>query len=83
VQGRTAAKSAQVTIRMLQRLTEDLAAAVMSVDAAHPVAKNKRCGASFEAGLGPHSEAETLAMVFGETHRAHPHIYIGLMTSVP
>jgi hypothetical protein len=68
---------------MLQRLTEDLAAAVISVDAAHPVAKNKRSGVSFEAGLGPHSEAETLALVFGEVRRAQPHIYIDLTTSVP
>jgi hypothetical protein len=68
---------------MLERLTEDLAAAVISVDAAHPVAKNKRGGVSFEAGLGPHPEAETLALVFREVRRAQPHIYIDLTTSVP
>jgi hypothetical protein len=55
----------------------------MSVDALRPIAKNKRSGLTFEAGLGPHSEAETLALVFGETQRSHPDIYIGLTTSVP
>ena len=68
---------------MLHRLTDHLAAAVMSVDALHPIAKNKRSGISFEAGLGPHSEAETLALVFEETRRTHPHIYIELTASVP
>ena len=68
---------------MLQCLVDHLAAAVRSVDALRPVAKNKRSGVSFEAGLGPHSEAETFALVFGETQRAHPCTYIGLTTSVP
>jgi hypothetical protein len=68
---------------MLQRLTDDLAAAVKRVDALRPVAKNKRSGISFEAGLGPHSEAETIALVFREIVRAHSHVYAELATSVP
>ncbi|MGB6510266.1 MAG: hypothetical protein WA889_18795 [Xanthobacteraceae bacterium] len=68
---------------MLQRLTDHLAAAVIAVDAQRPVAKNKRSGVSFEAGLGPHSEAETLALIFAEIGRAHPDIYKRLAFSVP
>ena len=68
---------------MLQRLTDHLAAAVMTVDALQPVAKNKRSGVSFEAGLGPHSEAETLSLVFSEAKRAHPDCYAGVAISVP
>ena len=68
---------------MLDRLTKDLAAAVMAVDALRPVAKNKRTGVAFEAGLGPHSEAETLRLIFDEVRRANSDWYLDVEMSVP
>src|SRR5688572_19679237 len=68
---------------MLKRLTEDLAAAIGAVDARRPVAVNKRSGAQFEAGLGPHSEAETFLLILTEGQRAGPGWVTGLSFSVP
>jgi len=68
---------------MLQRLTDHLAAAVKVVDAEMPVARNKRSGVPFAAGLGPHSEAETFDLIFREAERAHPDAYLSVASSVP
>jgi hypothetical protein len=68
---------------MLQRLTDHLATAVKVVDAEMPVARNKRSGVSFAAGLGPHSEAETFDLIVREAERAHPDAYLSVATSVP
>jgi hypothetical protein len=68
---------------MLQRLTDDLAAAVKVVDGAMPVARNKRSGAQFAPGLGPHSEADTFELIIREAERAHPESYLSVATSVP
>ena len=70
-------------IRMLQPLTDHLAAAVKVVDAEMPVARNKRSGVPFAAGLGPHSEAETFNLIVREAERAHPDAYLSVATSVP
>jgi hypothetical protein len=51
---------------MLDRLTRVLAHAVQTVDARLPVAVNKRTGAAFGAGLGPHSETETFKLIIDE-----------------
>jgi hypothetical protein len=70
-------------IRMLQHLTDHLAAAVKVVDAEMPVARNKRSGVPLAAGLGPHSEAETFNLIVREAERAHPDAYLSVVTSVP
>jgi hypothetical protein len=68
---------------MLQRLTDHLAAAVKVVDAERPVARNKRSGEPFAAGLGPHSEGETFDLIIREAERSHPDAYLSVATSVP
>lgn len=67
---------------MLERLTRDLALAVATVDARRPVAVNKRSGVAFEPGLGPHSEAETFALILAEVKRADPQWLLELAYSV-
>jgi len=51
---------------MLHRLTQLLARAAHAVDARLPVAKNRRTGIAFGAGLGPHSETETFKLIVEE-----------------
>jgi hypothetical protein len=68
---------------MLLLLTDHLAAAVKVVDAARPIARNKRSGVPFAAGLGPHSEADTFDLIVREAKLAHPDAYRSVMTSVP
>jgi hypothetical protein len=70
-------------LKMLQRLTDDLAAAIACADARMPVARNKRSGDDFAAGLGPHSETETFNLVIHEAQRAHPDVYLTVVNSVP
>lgn len=68
---------------MLQRLTRDLASAVMAVDSGRPTAVNKRSGIAFAPGLGPHSEVETFTRVLHETKCAHPEWYQEVVSAVP
>src|SRR5690348_9215926 len=68
---------------MLDRLVQDFANAVISVDAGRPVATNKRSGIAFEPGLGPHSETETLTLVLNAAQRACPCWYLQVSMSVP
>jgi hypothetical protein len=68
---------------MLERLTRDLAAAVATVDARQPIAVNKKSGASFEAGLGPHSETETFALILTEAQCTDGTWLLGVTYSVP
>src|SRR5262245_41512242 len=67
---------------MLERLTRDLAAAAVTVDERRPVAVNKRSGAAFEPGLGPHSEADTFALVLAEAQRADAAWLLNVVHSV-
>jgi hypothetical protein len=68
---------------MLQVFTDHLAAAVKIVDSEMPVARNKRSGVPFAAGLGPHSEAETFELIVREAERVHPDAYLSIAMSVP
>jgi hypothetical protein len=68
---------------MFQRLTEHLAAAVKAVDANQPIARNKRSGTPFAAGLGPHSENETFDLVVRQMQQRHPEVYLSLRAALP
>jgi hypothetical protein len=68
---------------MLERVTHDLAAAITAIDAKQPVARNKRSGVSFTAGIGPHSEGETFALALNEMRRSSPDFYRELSSSIP
>jgi hypothetical protein len=68
---------------MFGRLTDDLARAVTTVDAKLPVAVNKRNGAKFDPGLGPHSETETFKLILEEARCADPSWLRELTYSVP
>lgn len=68
---------------MLRSLTDHLASAVASVDAKRPVARNKRNGDAFAAGLGPHSEPETFDLLVREVQSAHSEVYLNVVNSVP
>jgi hypothetical protein len=70
--------------QVLAKLTEDFARAIEAVDAEWPVAVSATTGKSYQAGIGPHTETATLALVRSkltsfdpvyaalETHLAYP-----------
>ncbi len=68
---------------MLDRLTNYLALAACAVDERLPIAVNKRSGVAFGAGLGPHSETETFALLFAEARRTNPDWLLDVTYSVP
>ena len=68
---------------MLDRLTRLLAHAVQTVDARLPVAKNKRTGIAFGAGLGPHSETETFKLIIDEARASDPGWFTDVGFSIP
>lgn len=47
----------------LREMVADLAAAVVAVDATRPVAVSARTGASYQPGIGPHSETRTVELL--------------------
>ena len=59
----------------LTELVSDFASAMERVDAAAPQAVNARSGAPFQPGLGPHTEAQTVALVMDELVRTAPAVY--------
>jgi hypothetical protein len=68
---------------MLDRLTRVLAHAVQTVDARLPVAVNKRTGAAFGAGLGPHSETETFKLIIDEARATDRDWFIDAAFGIP
>lgn len=68
---------------MLGRLARVLAHAVQAVDARLPVAVNKRTGAAFGAGLGPHSETETFKLIVDEARAMEPLWFMDASFSIP
>jgi hypothetical protein len=68
---------------MLDRLARVLAHAVQTVDARLPIAVNKRTGAAFGAGLGPHSETETFKLIVDEARATEPRWLIDAAFSIP
>jgi hypothetical protein len=68
---------------MLERLVHDLARAAEVVDAARPIARNKRSGEPFEPGLGPHAESDTFNLLTSAAAAASPDWYLGIEVGVP
>jgi len=68
---------------MLDRLARLLAHAVQAVDARLPVALNKRTGAAFGAGLGPHSETETFKLIVDEARAMEPLWFMDASFGIP
>ena len=50
----------------LAQLVEDFAAAIRTVDGGNPRAVRSRTGRSYQPGIGPHSEGQTLRLVAEE-----------------
>lgn len=67
----------------LPDLAKDFAAAVAAADAKRPVAINQRTGASFQPGIGPHSELRTVRLVVEEMQAAQPERYPAVMFDIP
>jgi hypothetical protein len=67
---------------VLERLVLDFARAIEAVDAHRPIAQNKRNGAPFQPGLGPHSEAETLELIVKQVRLTAPDWYVTADRSV-
>lgn len=59
------------------------ARALESADHKCPVAVNARSGAPFSAGIGPHSESETIRLVISEPEIAGTDAYPGWRLNVP
>ena len=67
----------------LQTFANDFADAIVAADAAAPIATNKRSGKAFQPGIGPHSEPQTLDLVFAEMRAAHPERYGQVEVGIP
>ena len=67
----------------LSTFVGDFAAALYGVDALRPVAVNQRSGVAFQAGIGPHSEANTVRLVVERMAEASPAAYGKHALSVP
>ena len=50
----------------LQRVVRDLASCIQRIDARRPQAANSRTGVSYQAGIGPHPETQTVALIAKE-----------------
>lgn len=68
---------------LLDRFTSVLADAIRAVDAASPIAVNKRSGAAFTGGIGPHSEEETFMMVIVKAKQLDPSWFLNIAFGVP
>jgi hypothetical protein len=68
----------------LDRFVDDVARGLVAADAAHPTATNARSKAAFQAGIGPHSEAQTVRLVGAQLEGLAPQVYSGrLAYAVP
>lgn len=67
----------------LGELVEDFATAIESVDARRPQAVNQRSKVPYQPGIGPHTEAGTVALVMGELATTNPHMYASHALGVP
>jgi hypothetical protein len=67
----------------LSELVADFAAAVQVVDSLAPVASNSRTGASYQPGIGPHTEAQTIKLTMAHMAEAHPQRYASYRLGVP
>ena len=68
---------------VLTDLVMDFARGIQTVDSAAPVASNSRTGASFQPGIGPHTEAQTIRLVMAHLADADPERYASYKLGVP
>ena len=66
-----------------QTFVDDFATSIIAVDKIRPVAVNQRTGQPFQAGIGPHSEAQTLRLTLTEMQKIHPAKYNCIEFDVP
>jgi hypothetical protein len=59
----------------LEELVQDFADGVKLADSRRPVAVNSRTKVAFQAGVGPHSETETVRLVMKELAQIRPELY--------
>jgi hypothetical protein len=59
----------------LADIVADFAAGMMEADARRPQAVNQRSGVPYQVGLGPHTEANTVSLVFDEMEKDQPDRY--------
>src|SRR5579883_2693661 len=59
----------------LGQIVDDFAAGIMAADAARPQAVNSRSKEKFQAGIGPHTEVQTVRLVMKVLAESRPHDY--------
>ncbi len=68
----------------IEALATDFAWGIHAADAKRPVAISQRAGgASYKAGLGPHTESNTINLVLTELRQWKPSVYGSAKTNVP
>lgn len=67
----------------LDQFVTDFARGMKLADERRPVAVNARTKVAFQAGIGPHSETETVKLVMKELEALHPEAYRQYQIGVP
>jgi hypothetical protein len=67
----------------LADLVMDFARGIEAVDSRAPVASSSRTGASYQPGIGPHTEAQTIKLVMAHLAEADPARYASYRLGVP
>jgi len=70
-------------VSVLAELVMDFARGIKAVDSMAPVASNTRTGASYQPGIGPHTEAQTIRLVMAHLADADPQRYASYKLGVP
>jgi hypothetical protein len=68
---------------MLTDLVTDFAQGIQAVDSQAPVAANARTGASYQPGIGPHTETQTIKLVMARLAGVQPRRYASYQLGVP
>jgi hypothetical protein len=68
---------------LLADLVMDFAQGIQAVDALAPVASSSRTGASYQPGIGPHTEGQTIKLVMAYLTEADPQRYASYQLGVP
>jgi hypothetical protein len=67
----------------IQKLASDFAHAIVAADAHRPTALSHRTGATYQSGIGPHTEAATLSLVAQELKLLQHSCYDQIVENVP
>jgi hypothetical protein len=70
-------------VSVLADLVMDFARGIQTADSMAPVASNSRTGASYQPGIGPHTEAQTIRLVMAQLADADPPRYASYKLGVP